>query len=486
MIFRRHPERAASAERKTMKKGWLSRYVGDRRFYARMLRIVLPIMAQNAITNFVSLLDNIMVGALGTEPMTGVSIVNQLIVVFNLCIFGGLSGAGIFTSQYYGGGDEEGVRSTFRFKLLLGIFVTAGSAAVLFFGGRGLVGLFLHEGGETGDLALTQSCAMDYLYIMLLGLPPYALQQVYSTTLRECGETAAPMKAGFAAIFVNLFFNYVFIFGKLGAPAMGAAGAALATVISRYAEAGVLLLWTGRHPDRTAYLRGAYRTLRVPAELMGRIVRKGMPLLVNECVWSVGMTALVQCYSMRGLAATAAVNISSTVMNLFNIVWTSYGLAVSIMVGQELGASRFEEAKATVRKVMAFSVAQALVLGWAFSLLAPLFPMLYNTTEEVRSLAAAFIRITMLTSFLQAFANASYFIIRAGGRTWVTFLFDGFLLWAFRIPLVRLLIDFTALPIVPIFLVSALTELVKDAVGYILLRRGVFLHNLVGVAEERA
>ena len=158
---------------------------------------------------------------------------------------------------------------------------------------------------------------------MLWGLFPFALQQAYASTLRETGETVLPMKAGITAILLNLVLNYIFIFGKLGLPAMGAAGAALATVIARYVECAIIVIWTHRHADRAPFIAHAYRSLRVPMYLVRDIFRKGMPLLANEALWSAGMAALTQCYSTRGLAVIAAMNISSTISNLSNVVWMS-------------------------------------------------------------------------------------------------------------------------------------------------------------------
>ena len=456
-----------------------SRYIGDRAFYLRLARVCLPIMLQNGITNLVSLLDNIMVGAVGTEQMSGVSIVNQLLFVFNLCIFGGLSGAGIFTAQFFGRGDEEGVRSTFRFKILLALSLFIAGLSVFSLTGERLIALYLHEGGQTGDLAATAGYGAKYLRIMLWGLAPFAFQQVYASTLREGGEALVPMKAGLIAIAVNLVFNYILIFGHFGAPAMGAAGAALATVLSRYTECALIVGWTHLHAKKQPFIRGVYRTLRVPNHLTREIFTRGMPLLINEALWSAGMATLTQSYSIRGLATVAGLNISSTVMNLFNIIWMSMGLSVSILVGQDLGAEAYDRARQTVRRIMAFSVFLSLLVGGTIAVAAPLFPLLYNTTDEVRALAAGFIRVTMLCAPLQAFSNATYFTLRAGGRTWITFLFDSAILWVLRIPIVRLLVFFTSLPVMVIFTVSALCDLVKCALGYVLVRRGIWVCNIV-------
>lgn len=171
----------------------LRRYIGDRHFYKMLLAIVVPIIIQNGITNFVSLLDNLMVGRIGTEQMSGVAIVNQLIFVFNLCIFGAVSGAGIFTAQFFGHGDYEGVRNTFRFKFLISIAFSVIGIAAFVSAGSQLVSLFLHEGGESGDIMQTLKYGEQYLGWILIGLLPFALSQVYSGTLRETGETIVPM-----------------------------------------------------------------------------------------------------------------------------------------------------------------------------------------------------------------------------------------------------------------------------------------------------
>ena len=210
----------------------LKRYIGDRAFYRHVLAVAIPIIIQNTITNFVALLDNVMVGQVGTMQMSGVSIANQLIFVFNVCVLGGISGAGIFSAQFYGDENHVGIRQTFRFKFLLGLLLAVGGIAIFWFAGTPLISLFLQGGGEPHEIQATLQYGREYLDIMLCGLVPFAVATVYSGTLRETGQTFVPMIAGVVAVFVNLLLNYVLIFGHLGAPAMGIKGAAIATVIS--------------------------------------------------------------------------------------------------------------------------------------------------------------------------------------------------------------------------------------------------------------
>lgn len=459
--------------------------IGDKAFYMMVLAVAVPIMVQNGITNFVGLLDNIMVGRVGTEQMSGIAIVNQLLMVFNLAIFGAISGAGIFGAQFFGCKDHKGVQHTFRFKLYicLGILVVA---VVLFAAfGEDLILLYLHGEGQEESLNAALHYGKQYLMVMLAGLLPFGVEQIYTSTLRECGETVVPMKAGIAAVLVNLVLNYLLIFGSLGFPKLGVVGAAIATVISRYVQAAVVVVWTHRHTDKMPFIVGVYRSLRIPSHLVGNIIIKGTPLMVNEVLWSAGMAMLMQCYSIRGLAAVAALNISSTISNVFNVVFIAMGSAISIIVGQLLGAGKMEEAKDTDTKLIAFSVGSCFVIGTILILTSPLFPMMYNTTDEVKTLAADFIRIAAICMPLAAFMHASYFTLRSGGKTMVTFLFDSVFMWCVNIPTAYLLSHFTGLPIVPLYFFCQLIDIIKCVVGFVLVKKGVWIHNIVS-GEQKA
>ena len=454
------------------------RYIGDKAFYKMILVIAFPILVQNGITNFVGLLDNIMVGQLGTEQMSGVAIVNQVMNVFNICIFGAVSGASIFSAQFYGQGNHEGVRNTFRFKLICCSLITLLWMGIFLLFGSGLINMFLHDDGA-GDIAMTHAAGMEYLLVMLIGIIPYMLTQVYASTLRETGETLLPMIAGIVAVCINLCLNYLLIFGKFGCPKLGVVGAAVATVISRFFEIGIIAIWTHQQKERNVFIQDAYRTMHIPGSLVKQIILKGMPLLINETLWSAGQAILIQCYSMRGLSAVAALNISTTVSNLFNIVFIALGSAISIVVGQQLGAGELEKAVDTDRKMIFFSVACCVGIGGLLFACAPLFPEIYNTSAEVRSLATGLIKISSIFMPLYAFYHAAYFTLRTGGKTIITFLFDSCYVWAINIPVAFILSRFTGIPLLPIFFVCQSVEIFKAVVGFVLLKKKVWVNNIV-------
>ena len=453
--------------------------IGDRDFYRRLLAVMVPVLIQNIITNFVNLLDNVMVGRVGTEPMSGVAIVNQLIFVVNLCVFGGMSGLGIFTAQFYGSGDDEGIRQTVRAKVWVGLGIVLASFLVFTQFGTTLIGTYLNGDGSGGDLAATMGYAQSYLRVILLYVVPFVMSQIYAQTLRECGETVVPMVAGVIAVFINLFLNYVLIYGKFGAPELGVVGAAWATVVARTFEMLLAMLWTHLHPRQFTFVKGLYSSMRVPLNLAKRLVLTGTPLLLNETLWAIGMAMLNQCYSYRGLMVVAAFNIATTISNVFNTSYLALGNATSILVGQKLGAGDMEGAKDTDNKMIAFSVLSSIAVGIILMLFSPVFPHVYNTSAETRSLAMWIILLTALFMPQNAFITSAYFTVRSGGKTLITFFFDSFFVCAVSVPVAFLLSRFTAMHVLGIFIMVNACDWIKCIIGFILVKRDVWMQNIV-------
>lgn len=474
---------------KRLSRGRLrERMFGDRDFYAQVVAVVVPIIIQNTVSNVVSLLDNVMVGRVGTLQMSAVAIVNQLLFVFNLCIFGGLAGAGIFATQYAGAHDDKGVRDCFRVKWMIALSMLACALVVLIAFPKRLIGMYLAQETAQADAAATLGFGMDYLTVMLWGLLPFGVSQVYASTLREVGETRLPMFASVAAILVNLVFNYFLIFGKCGFPELGVTGAAIATVLSRYVETAVIMVYTHMKSHHFGFIRGAYRSLRVPKPLMISILRRGTPLLVNEFLWSSGMAVLLQCYSVRGLDVVAACNIATTVSNLFKVVFLSMGNAVAIMVGQALGANDIERAKNCTWRLMTLSVGSNLIMATLLALFAPAIPNIYNTEPHVRQIATQLIYVVAVMMPAYSFSHCCYFTLRSGGKTIITFLFDSVFTWCVNVPAAWLLAYKTGLGIVPLYFGVQALEMVKVVVGFVLVKKGVWIHNIVArvAAEEES
>ncbi len=454
----------------------LKKLIGDKKFYGMVLKIAIPIIIQMAITNFVGLLDNIMVGQVGTEQMTGVAVVNQLLFVFNICIFGGVSGAGIFGAQFYGSGNDEGLRYVLRFKMLICSTISVIALALFILFPDFLINLFLTDSGD-GDVAATLDYGRQYLAVMLWGLVPFALKEAYASSLKETEETLLPMKASAIAVGINLALNALLIFGLLGFPKLGVVGAAIATVISRYIEFAIVII--SCHSGKRSFFKGVYKSFYMPKWLIMQIIYKGTPLLLNEAFWSAGIIAMNQRYSQRGLSVVAAINIASTIANLFNVVYISMGSSISIIVGKELGAGHLKEAKSTATKMITFSVMCCMVTGALMAACSYGFANIYNTSDAIKELAVIFICICAILTPFDALNNAAYFTLRSGGKTFITFLFDSVFLWTISIPVATILVKYTDWGIVPVYAFCQSLNLIKSIIGVILVKKGIWIQNVV-------
>lgn len=462
------------------------KYIGDKRFYRRVLLMVVPMILQMGVTNLVNLLDNIMVGRLGTEEMSGVSIVNQFVFVFNITLFGAVSGAGIFGAQYFGKGDHEGQKYTFRFRLLICAVVTAVALVVFGLFDKQLILLFLSKDDPPEITARTLESGMEYMKIMFIGFIPFGIGQAYSSVLSECGYTKIPMAASMTAVGINVVLDYCLIFGKFGFPALGVCGAAVATVIAKYIEALVKMVWTHTHKDKNRYVIGLFKGFGIPPKLAADIIKKGTPLLMNEFLWAAGMSIIAQFYSVRGLEAVAARNISGTITNLFGAVYIQLGVCISIIVGAKLGANKLKEARDLDNKLIFFAVVASVGVALCAMPLVKLFPMLYRTEERIRSLAGFMIMIQALCMPMWSYTNACYFTLRSGGRTGLTFLFDFGFTWLIVIPLGAVLSYGTKLDIHYLFALLSLIEIIKVLIGYRMIRSDIWMNNIVDDKVEKS
>lgn len=451
----------------------MKKLIGSKGFYKMVLAICIPIVIQNGFTNLASLLDNIMIGQLGTLSMSGVSITNQLLQVFNVTIFGAMSGPGIFMAQFYGKKNKEGVENCFRIKLIIGIIITLLAIFLFYTFGQQLISLYLNDNPQ--DNLKTLNYVMDYLKIMIIGLIPFVITQVYSSSLRETGNTVLPMIASVVAVIVNFCINYILIFGHFGFPQLGVTGAAIGTVVSRVVEMSINIV--GGY--RNTYLKEAMVLKKVPLSLTKEMLKRGLPLLCNEILWSISIALISQSYSTRGIIAVAAINITTTVTNFFMIVCYAMGNSISIVVGQQLGAGEIEKAKDYDLKMLFMNFVMCLAIGIVLFNVSSLIPQIYNTSLEVKALASQLLKIAACMLPIISIYYSSYFTMRAGGKTFLTFLFDSGYTFVFTFMSALLLTRLTSLPILTIYLLVQCVDIPKATLGLVLVRKGIWVHNIV-------
>jgi Na+-driven multidrug efflux pump len=261
---------------------------------------------------------------------------------------------------------------------------------------------------------------------------------------------------------------------------MGIRGAALATVISRYVELAVVAVWTHRNPKKNPFIPGALRSFHIPGALLEKIAVKSLPLMFNECMWSLSMTIINQSYSTCGLDVVPAMNIFTTLKQLTGVAYLAMGNAVGIIMGQTLGAGKSpEEARDVNRKLMTLAAGCGVVFAIVSICCADLFPMLYKTSDDIRLMAAQLIRIFALFMPLYAYNHSVYFTLRSGGLILTTTLYDSISIWVFCVPPVFLLSRLTDIGIIPLFLVGHAIDVIKTVLGVYLLRKGNWIRNLV-------
>ena len=286
------------------------------------------------------------------------------------------------------------------------------------------------------------------------------------------------------AMGINFVFNSLLIFGLFGFPALGVVGAGIATSLSRFVEFVIVVSGAHRSAERYPFMEGVFRNFHIDGNLARQVAIKGFPLLLNECLWSMSQAMLLQCYSVRGIQAIAAMNITSTITQIFNEVFLSLGNATAILVGQELGASRMTGARRTAWRMITLSVSSCGVMGTLLALFSPLIPHIYNTEPAIRELASSVIRTAALCMPLFAFANAAYFTLRSGGKTLITFFFDSCYTWLINFPIAFVLSRYTALPLPIVYLFVNGVDLLKCIIGFILVKKGVWVNNIVASSQD--
>ena len=455
-------------------------YIGDKTFYGNTMRIMLPILAQGSIYNFVELLNNLLVGQISTVQMNGVAVVNQLMFVFYSCVSGIFSGVGIFTAQFSGKNDDDGVRYTFRFKVITSFLLSG--ITILFFAvaGRQLVQMYLMGEGRSQDAEASLRYGIGYLRIMMVGILPYALINVYSSTLRETGQTRVPMISCVLAMVLSHLLHYVFVFGLGPVPAMGCYGAGIATLIARMVEFSGVAGWTHFNRARNRFIQGAYRSLYIPPALASKIVFKSTPYVLNQLLWSLGVATQTQYLSVRGLNVVGACNIVNVLANLIIVVANAIGNTARIVIGHMMGRSESADAiRSAYRKFIGLCFGTSLLVSLLYAVAGIFFPLIYNTTDDVRHLATMFILIRSFILPFTSYLTVVSCVLYTGGNVKLNLVFDTVFIWVICLPPIYGLVYFTKINVLLIYAFSQCTEILKTVLGILLIQKGRWIQNIV-------
>lgn len=447
-----------------------SRYFGDWSFYKKVIAVALPVMIQSMIGALVGLLDNLMVGQLGDAAVSGVAVASQIIFILMISVIGSTAGAGIYLSQFHGAEDIPNVRQTFRIKLIFATVIMAVAFIVFIFLGQPIISLFLDSPTAIAE-------GVTYIQILTFAIIPFGLGLVYSVSFREVGLTHYPMISGIVGVVVNFVLNIILIFGWGPIPAMGVAGAAIATVVARWIEFLVIFVFAHRIV-KVDFAVGVYDSFQVSPRLMKKVLIKAMPLFANEILWSTGITVIMAYNAMRGDYVVAALSITNTIANIMYTAFGGLAAAIAAMVGSQLGANKLKEAEDNAYRMIVFGIMVSIFFSFIVYGLTLIVPEFYQVSDEVKELSRQFLYILCFAFVLFSINVCIFFILRSGGNTWVTLVFDSVFMWLVPVPLTIVLILLTDWNIVWIYMIIQGADFFKTILGMVLLKRRTWIRNL--------
>ncbi len=451
-------------------------YLSDREYYSRIFKFALPIALQQLIFSSLNLTANVMVGQLGETAVASVGLANQIFFLLNLMVFGVGSGAAMFTAQLWGRRDIANIRRVLG--LSLGISL-AGALVFL------VIALFFPEQVLSiytlDPLVIAQGS--QYLRIFGFSFIFFAITATFSLVLRSIGEVRLPVSVTIFALFLNIVMSYVLIFGKLGIPAQGIYGAAYAILIARGVEAVLMVLLTYARRLPPAGTPRQLFSFNLP--FAKTVLRPILPVLLNEILWSLGITAYQVIYARLGTEQLAAVQISTTITDLAVVAFIGLGNATAILVGNLIGSGKEEQAQVYAGRSLLLSFLGSLVLGLALLVLSPFILSLYKVSPEVIGYARTFLLISASFLWLRMM-NLIIFIgiFRAGGDTRFALLLDGFIIWLVGVPLTAYGAFVLHLPVYLVFLLTMSEEIVKWSLGLWRFFSHRWIHNLAETVAE--
>lgn len=395
------------------------------------LGIALPVALQNLLSFAVGLMDTIMVGALGEVELSAVSVANQPFFLYTMCVFGLASGAGVLISQYWGKQDADSISKVFGITIKISVLVGIGVFAVVMLIPAQVMMLYTNEGAVV-------PYGVDYLRIVAFSYLPFAFTNAYLSCVRNVERVKIAVITYTISFCVNVFFNYVFIFGKFGAPAMGVAGAGVGTVIARFTEFVVVLIYATKIETRVKLrLKNIIHNDKV---LLRDYAKFSIPVVVNEMMWALGSSAHMAIIGRMGVAALASVSVVTNVSQIMTVMIFGAASATLVITGKYIGAKDYKMARESAPGLVVLNMLIAAVSAVALLLLRPGFISLYSFTDSFSEATKMIINNTLITAaiiivFQAVNMSCIVGVFRGGGDTIFSMWLDVIGVWAIAVPL---------------------------------------------------
>ena len=452
----------------------LKKYFGTKQFYREVSNIALPIMGQQFITTFLNLIDNVMIGSVGNIALTSVTVANRFFLIVNSVLFGLCGAAGIYIAQYYGAKKKEKCQEVFNINMVFSL-----GAAILF-----TIAMFIFPKFAIQLFSQTPVIvdeAVNYLYFAKFTYIPFSISFTCMMTLRAVGINKIQLKVGTVAVLTNTLLNYCLIFGNLGFPELGIRGAAIATLIARLVEMTIYLVVLLK--NRHFFKFDLSGMLHINKDLLGGIVHKALPLTMNEILFSVGQAMIFKSYIRCDEYLVASISVVDTVSNIMFIAFGGLSSAVSIMIGNKLGANLLDEARDNARKLLCFALMVSLTIGTCCFIVAPFIPNLYNVDVPIKETIIALVRIKSVMINIYAYNVCVFFILRAGGDVLSTMLMDAVFLWVAGVLVSTILSTYTSLSLITLYLIVESLDIIKLIIAIFFFKKERWVKNIAVVGD---
>lgn len=446
--------------------------VREKAFYRRVLAIMLPVAMQQAINMGVNMMDTIMLGSFGEVQLSASSLANSFYSIFQIFCMGITAGCSILVAQYWGAGKIKGVKQSFALAIhLTALFGLVFSCVTWFFPAQ-IMGLFTKD-------ADVISAGMGYLKITVFIYLIHGTGLVTAQLMRSVGQASLGLYVSLISFAVNLFANWVFIFGKLGAPRMEIRGAAVGTLIARSVELIVTFFYVLR-VDKKLQLRLSDFFRHVPKDLLKRYLRVGLPALCSDALLSFGRTATSIIIGRMGTTAVAANSIVQVIDRLFTVITGGIANAASIVIGQTIGEGDKHKAQQQGETLFFIAVGISLISACAFALLGPATLGLYNITEETLAVTRRLMATYSVLLIFQCIGSVmTKGVLRGGGDTRFLLLADVAFLWIVSLPLGYIAGIVLGLPIFITSIFLRMDEIIKSVWCISRLNSKKWIHDVV-------
>ncbi len=443
-------------------------------FRADLIGIALPVTLQSLLQSSFSMVDQIMIGQLGSESIAGIGLGGKFASIYTVVLGAVAAAAGIMAAQYVGAKDEKGVGRSFYLNLLVALLLAGGFLAACALFPKGVMSLYTQD-----ETVRVQAAA--YLRIYAFSFPIMAISTIMTVFLRCVGKAALPLVASFLSVLLNTGLNYVLIFGRGGFPAMGVRGAAVASVIAQAAAYGVTVVYFCRDAVFRSYFeRGRVGVLlRLTREARIQYLGILAPILVCEFMWSLGENMYAVIYGRMGTAPCAAMTMTGPIQGLMIGLLSGVAQAAGIMIGRHLGKEDYETAYKDSKKLMGCGAAGSAALSLLLVWLGGAYVSLYNVEPQVQRMTYSILSVFALISPIKV-QNMILGggIIRSGGMTRYVMWIDMIGTWLFGVPIGFLAAFVWELPIPQVYLMLSLEEIVRLLISLAVFRKKSWMRRL--------